>query len=44
MRGNRPHTLKFVDITDGCNAAWHARYQYDIPVLHVAGQYVRPIR
>lgn len=38
-RGNRPHTLKLVDITDDCNAAWFTRYQYDIPVLHVAGQY-----
>ena len=35
----RPHTLEAVDITDVENSAWFSKYKYDIPVLHVDGQY-----
>lgn len=35
----RPHTLEAVDITDADNADWHARYKYDIPVLHIGEAY-----
>lgn len=34
-----PHTLEAVDITDADNAEWFSKYKYDIPVLHVNGQY-----
>ena len=34
-----PHTLEAVDITDPEQAHWWGKYKYDIPVLHVDGQY-----
>jgi glutaredoxin len=34
-----PHTLVAVDITDLDNAAWWAKYKYDIPVLHIDNHY-----
>ncbi len=43
LRGARDagfaHTLEQVDITDPGNAAWHAKYKWDIPVLHVGDAY-----
>ena len=33
------HSLEAVDITDSENAEWFAKYKYDIPVLHINGQY-----
>ena len=34
-----PHTLLAVDITDADKREWWSKYKYDIPVLHVNGQY-----
>eukprot|EP00658_Telonema_sp_P-2_P035211 TRINITY_DN25644_c0_g1_i1.p1 TRINITY_DN25644_c0_g1~~TRINITY_DN25644_c0_g1_i1.p1 ORF type:complete len:176 (-),score=36.69 TRINITY_DN25644_c0_g1_i1:187-714(-) len=33
-----PHTLEAVDITDPGNAQWR-KYRFDIPVLHLNGEY-----
>jgi len=38
-RQDFPHSLEQVDITDADNAAWHAKYKWDIPVLHVGSAY-----
>ena len=38
-RDEVPHSLDQVDITDESHAEWHSKYKYDIPVLHVNGQY-----
>ena len=34
-----PHSLEAVDITDAEHEGWFRRYKYDIPVLHINGQY-----
>jgi hypothetical protein len=39
MRESLPHTLDQVDITDDCHTDWFDKYKYDIPVLHLNGQY-----
>ena len=39
-RGEAPHGLKAVDITDEAHGAWFDRYKYDIPVLHVDGAFM----
>jgi glutaredoxin len=39
LRTELPHTLKAVDITDHEHDLWFSKYKYDIPVLHVGGQY-----
>ena len=39
FREEIPHSLDQVDITDEAHAEWHAKYKYDIPVLHLNGQY-----
>jgi hypothetical protein len=40
MRHVYPHRLVAVDITDAeYRPIWYERYQYDIPVLHINGQY-----
>lgn len=31
--------LRHVDISQPANAAWYARYRYDIPVVHLNGVY-----
>ena len=36
---SEPHSLIAVDITDEDKASWWAKYKYDIPVLHLNGQY-----
>lgn len=33
------HSLDQIDITDDEHVEWHSKYKYDIPVLHVNGQY-----
>mmetsp|Transcript_18257 Transcript_18257/g.61572 ORF Transcript_18257/g.61572 Transcript_18257/m.61572 type:complete len:157 (+) Transcript_18257:120-590(+) len=38
-RAGAPHTLELVDITDESNSAWFEKYKYDIPVLHIDGEY-----
>jgi hypothetical protein len=39
VRDDFPHSLEAVDITDADKIDWYDRYKYDIPVLHVNGQY-----
>lgn len=39
VRETHPHSLTQMDITDNDQARWWQRYKYDIPVLHVNGQY-----
>ena len=39
VRNTHPHTLEAIDITDAAHKEWHRRYKYDIPVLHIDGQY-----
>lgn len=34
-----PHSLEQVDITDDVHREWFGKYKYDIPVLHLNGQY-----
>merc|ERR1711879_896412 len=35
----RPHTLEAVNIVEAGNDHWWRRYKFDIPVLHINGQY-----
>eukprot|EP00747_Dinoflagellata_sp_TGD_P169147 gnl/TRDRNA2_/TRDRNA2_197343_c0_seq1.p1 gnl/TRDRNA2_/TRDRNA2_197343_c0~~gnl/TRDRNA2_/TRDRNA2_197343_c0_seq1.p1 ORF type:complete len:207 (-),score=30.15 gnl/TRDRNA2_/TRDRNA2_197343_c0_seq1:20-640(-) len=37
--GGHPHSLQAVDITDDNQQAWFSKYKYDIPVLHINGQF-----
>ena len=37
--GNYAHTLRAVDITDDDQRDYYEKYKYDIPVLHLNGQY-----
>ncbi|CAB9524912.1 chromosome 5 open reading frame 63 [Seminavis robusta] len=39
VREELPHSLDQVDITDEQHANWFGKYKYDIPVLHLNGQY-----
>ena len=39
LRTELPHTLMAIDITDDEHDMWFLKYKYDIPVLHVGGQY-----
>lgn len=39
LREEVPHSLEQVDITDDDHTEWFGKYKYDIPVLHVNGQY-----
>jgi glutaredoxin len=39
VRDDCSHSLEAVDITDADKTEWYERYKYDIPVLHVNGQY-----
>ena len=39
IRTSHPHSLEQIDITDAQHQHWLDRYKYDIPVLHVNGQY-----
>jgi thiol-disulfide isomerase/thioredoxin len=34
-----PHSLEAIDITDETHTEWYDKYKYDIPVLHINGQY-----
>jgi glutaredoxin len=34
-----PHSLEAIDITDEDHTEWYDKYKYDIPVLHINGQY-----
>ena len=34
-----PHSLEAVDITDAMHKGWWDKYKYDIPVLHIDGEY-----
>ena len=38
-RGEAPHGLKAVDITNEAHGAWFDRYKYDIPVLSIDGKF-----
>lgn len=33
------HSLRAIDITDDEHQDWYSKYKYDIPVLHIDGQY-----
>lgn len=39
VRESHPHTLEAVDITDEDKLDWFDKYKYDIPVLHIEGNY-----
>jgi glutaredoxin len=39
LREEIPHSLDQVDITDDDHKEWFDKYKYDIPILHVNGQY-----
>ena len=39
LRESHPHSLSQMDITDPEHTEWFDKYKYDIPVLHVNGQY-----
>lgn len=39
VRQSHPHSLDQIDITDDQHADWFDRYKYDIPVLHLNGEY-----
>jgi thiol-disulfide isomerase/thioredoxin len=39
VRDDNPHSLEAVDITDADKTDIYDKYKYDIPVLHVNGQY-----
>lgn len=39
VRESYPHSLQQIDITDEQHSDWFDKYKYDIPVLHVNGQY-----
>eukprot|EP00522_Entomoneis_paludosa_P009665 CAMPEP_0172450208 /NCGR_PEP_ID=MMETSP1065-20121228/8653_1 /TAXON_ID=265537 /ORGANISM="Amphiprora paludosa, Strain CCMP125" /LENGTH=146 /DNA_ID=CAMNT_0013201985 /DNA_START=138 /DNA_END=578 /DNA_ORIENTATION=- len=36
---NHVHSLEQIDITDENHQEWFDKYKYDIPVLHINGQY-----
>ena len=38
-RGRNPHSLYQIDITDKEHRDWFDKYKYDIPVLHLNGNY-----
>jgi thiol-disulfide isomerase/thioredoxin len=39
VQEDQPHSLEAVDITDTDQINWYDKYKYDIPVLHMNGQY-----
>lgn len=39
VRGQQPHRLMAVDITDPDKSYWYQKYKYDIPILHLNGRY-----
>lgn len=39
LRESHPHSLSQIDITDKGHSLFYDKYKYDIPVLHVDGQY-----
>ncbi|KAL7535307.1 hypothetical protein ACHAXR_008455 [Thalassiosira sp. AJA248-18] len=39
VRGDEPHSLLQVDITDDDKQEWFSKYKYDIPVLHINDTY-----
>jgi hypothetical protein len=39
VRGQQPHCLMAVDITDPDKSYWYQKYKYDIPILHINGRY-----
>lgn len=39
LRDEHPHSLQQQDITDADAKDWFRRYKYDIPVLHLDGEY-----
>ena len=39
VKEEHPHSLELVDITDTDKTDYWDRYKYDIPVVHVNGQY-----
>ena len=39
IRGDYPHSLEQIDITDEEHCDWYEKYKYDIPVLHIGDQY-----
>ena len=39
LKTELPHSLNAVDITDAEHESWFSKYKYDIPILHINGQY-----
>jgi len=39
VKEDEPHSLYAIDITDDEHVEWFNRYKYDIPVLHINGEY-----
>jgi glutaredoxin len=39
VRAEYPHSLRAIDITDDDQTYYWDKYKYDIPVLHINGQY-----
>eukprot|EP00815_Leptocylindrus_aporus_P007501 CAMPEP_0116060052 /NCGR_PEP_ID=MMETSP0322-20121206/6174_1 /TAXON_ID=163516 /ORGANISM="Leptocylindrus danicus var. apora, Strain B651" /LENGTH=153 /DNA_ID=CAMNT_0003544575 /DNA_START=198 /DNA_END=659 /DNA_ORIENTATION=- len=39
VKEDEPHSLHAIDITDDEHVEWFNRYKYDIPVLHINGEY-----
>ena len=39
LKTELPHSLSAVDITDAEHEMWFSKYKYDIPILHIDGQY-----
>lgn len=39
LKEDQPHSLYAVDITDDDKQEWFSKYKWDIPVLHINGNY-----
>ena len=39
IRSTHPHTLQAIDITDPEHKDYYDKYKYDIPILHIHGNY-----